>query len=178
VIIAQGLEAGGHRGIFLSEDLTTQVGLFSLIPQIRDAVTVPVVAAGGIADVDGIAAALAFGAGGVQMGTAFLLCDEAATSAVHRAALTSPQATHTALTNCFTGRPARGIVNRIMREQGPLSINAPAFPLASGALAPLRAKAEALGNSDFTPLWSGQNVSGCRKVPASVIVQSLAAAFD
>ena len=174
-IIAQGLEAGGHRGIFLSEDLSTQVGTFALLPQIVRAVKVPVIAAGGIADAQGVATAMALGAAGVQLGTAFLLCPEATTSAVHRAALKSEAARHTALTNIFTGRPARGIVNRIMREIGPMSAAAPAFPLATAAIAPLRAKAESAGSGDFSPLWSGQNASRCREVPAAQLTRELAA---
>lgn len=174
-VIAQGLEAGGHRGIFLSEDLTTQVGTFALLPQVVRALKVPVIAAGGIADADGVAAAIALGAAGVQVGTAYLLCPEATTSAVHRAALKSGSARHTALTNVFTGRPARGIVNRIMREQGPMSAAAPAFPLATSAIAPLRAKAESRGSGDFSPLWSGQNASGCKEIPAAQLTRELAA---
>jgi nitronate monooxygenase len=176
-IIAQGLEAGGHRGMFLSEDVTTQLGTLALLPQIVAAVQVPVIAAGGIADACGVAAALALGAAAVQVGTAYLLCPEATTSAVHRAALASDAASHTALTNLFTGRPARGIVNRVMRELGPLSAVAPAFPLATAALAPLRAKAESLGSGDFSPLWSGQNASGCRAVPAAQLTRELVAAL-
>ena len=174
-IIAQGTEAGGHRGHFLSDDLAIQPGTFALVPQVVRAVKVPVIAAGGIADASGVAAALALGAAGVQVGTAFLLCPEATTSAVHRAALKSEEARRTALTNLFTGRPARGIVNRIMRELGPLSDKPPAFPLATSAIAPLRAKAEAKGSGDFSPLWSGQNASGCREVPAADVVRALAA---
>lgn len=173
-VIAQGLEAGGHRGIFLSEDLSTQVGTFALLPQIARAVNVPVIAAGGIADPKGVAAAMALGAAGVQVGTAYLLCPEATTSAVHRAALKSAAARHTALTNVFTGRPARGIVNRIIRERGPISAAAPAFPLATSAIAPLRAKAEAQGSGDFSPLWSGQNATGCKEVPATALTRELA----
>ena len=176
-IIAQGLEAGGHRGHFLSPDLSRQMGSFSLLPQIVRAVSLPVIAAGGIADAQGVAAAMALGAAGVQVGTAYLLCDEASTSAVHRAALQSPAAQHTALTNLFTGRPARGIVNRIMRELGPLSDAAPAFPLATAAIAPLRAQAERQGSGDFSPLWSGQNASGCLALPAAEITRRLAAGF-
>jgi len=174
-IVAQGLEAGGHRGIFLSADLTTQVGTFALVPQIARAVSVPVLAAGGIADADGVAAALALGASGVQIGTAYLLCPEATTSAVHRAALKSEAACHTALTNLFTGRPARGIVNRLMRELGPINDAAPAFPLAAAALAPLRAAAERRGTGDFSPLWCGQNATGCRAVGAAQLTRELAA---
>jgi nitronate monooxygenase len=174
-IIAQGNEAGGHRGMFLSDDLTTQVGTLSLVPQIVKAVNKPVIAAGGIADARGVAAALRLGACGAQVGTAYLLCPEANTSAIHRAALKSEAARHTALTNVFTGRPARGIVNRIVREVGPISAEAPAFPLAAGAVAPLRTKAESLGSGDFSPLWSGQNASGCREVPAAHLTGELAA---
>jgi len=174
-IIAQGLEAGGHRGVFLTDDLTTQLGLFALLPQLVHAVDVPVIAAGGIADAQGVAAALALGAAGVQVGTAYLLCPEATTSAVHRAALKSAAAHHTALTNLFTGRPARGIVNRVMRELGAISDAPPEFPLATSAIVPLRAKAEAQGRGDFSPLWSGQNASGCKEVPAAQLTRELCA---
>jgi nitronate monooxygenase len=172
-VIAQGLEAGGHRGHFLSHDLTLQQGIFALLPQIVRAVRVPVIATGGIADAAGVRAAMALGAAGVQVGTAYMLCPEATTSALHRAALTSDAASHTALTTLFTGRPARGIVNRLMRELGPLNAAAPAFPLATAAIAPLRAAAEAAGRSDFSPLWSGQNTSGCRSVPAAQLTREL-----
>lgn len=172
-VIAQGLEAGGHRGMFLSDDLTTQAGTFALLPQIVRAVRVPVIAAGGIADAAGVRAALALGAAGVQVGTAYLLCPEATTSVVHRAALQSEAARHTALTNLYTGRPARGIVTRLMREQGPMSALAPAFPLATSAVAPLRAKAEAAGLVDFSPLWAGQNTGGCQPVPAAELTRGL-----
>ena len=173
-VIAQGLEAGGHRGHFLSDDLTAQMGTFALLPQIVQAVDVPVIAAGGIADAAGVAAALALGAVAAQVGTAYLLCPEATTSAVHRAALQSDAARHTALTRLFTGRPARGIVNRVMRELGPLSPVAPAFPLATAAMAPLRAHAERLGSGDFSPLWSGQNTSGCQVIGAAALTRQLA----
>jgi nitronate monooxygenase len=174
-IIAQGLEAGGHRGIFLSDDLTTQVGTLALVRQIVKAVGVPVIAAGGIADAAGVAAAMALGAAAVQIGTAYLLCPEATTTAVHRAALVGDAAGHTALTNVFTGRPARGIVNRIVREIGPLSDVAPRFPLATAAVMPLRAKAEAQGSGDFSPLWAGQNVTGCKEIPAADLTRELVA---
>ncbi len=173
-IIAQGLEAGGHRGLFLSSDLTMQMGTFALLPQIVRAVKVPVIAAGGIADARGVQAALALGAAGVQIGTAYLLCPEATTSAVHRTALQDEGARHTALTNLFTGRPARGIVNRVMRELGAINAFAPSFPLATSAIAPLRAQAEAMGSGDFSPLWSGQNVSGCKAVSAAQLTRELA----
>lgn len=175
-VIAQGLEAGGHRGHFLSDDLTRQMGTFALVAQIVAAVDVPVIAAGGIADAAGVAAALALGAAGVQIGTAYLLCPEATTSAVHRAALKSDSAHHTALTNLFTGRPARGIVNRFMREFGPLNDGAPQFPLATAAVAPLRTRAEALGSGAFSPLWAGQNTAGCQEMPAGQLTQRLVGA--
>ena len=177
-IIAQGVEAGGHRGIFLSADLTTQVGTFALLPQVVQAVRAPVIAAGGIADARGVSAAMRLGAAGVQIGTAYLLCPESTTGAVHRAALRSPDATHTALTNLVTGRPARGIVNRVMRELGPLAKSVPEFPLAAAAIAPLRAAAEALGRGDFSPLWSGQNATGCKELPAADLTRELAAELD
>jgi nitronate monooxygenase len=174
-IIAQGMEAGGHRGMFLTDDLTTQMGTFALLRQVVRAVGVPVIAAGGIADAAGVAAAMALGAAGVQVGTAYLLCPESTISPIHRAALASPAARHTAVTNLFTGRPARGIVNRVMREVGPVNHMAPAFPLATSAITPLRAKAEAQGSGDFSPLWSGENATGCAAVPAAEITRALAA---
>lgn len=151
-IIAMGIEAGGHRGLFLSDDLNTQIGLFALVPQIVDAVSVPVIAAGGIGDARGIVAAFALGASAVQVGTAYLFTPEANVTASHHHALRHAQASETALTNLFTGRPARGIVNRVMRELGPINPAAPAFPTSGGALIPLKAKDEA----GFSNLWSGQ----------------------
>ncbi len=173
-VIAQGAEAGGHRGMFLTTDTATQIGTFALLPQVVRAVRVPVIAAGGIADASGVRAALQLGAAAAQVGTAYLLCPEATTTPLHRRALQSEAAATTAMTNLFTGRPARGIVNRIMRELGPLSSKAPAFPLATGALAPLRAKAEAAGRDDFTSMWCGQNASGCKAVPARAMTRELA----
>jgi nitronate monooxygenase len=175
-VIAQGLEAGGHRGMFLSDDLTTQVGIFALLPQIVAAVRCPVIAAGGIATPEGVAAARALGAAAVQVGTAYLNCPEATTGVLHRAALSGEAARHTALTNLFSGRPARGIVNRVMRDIGPLCAAAPAFPLATAAIVPLRAASEKLGRSDFTPLWCGQNPL-CPNQPAAEITRWLARGF-
>ena len=176
-IIAQGVEAGGHRGIFLSDDLTTQVGTFALVPQIVKAVSVPVVAAGGIADAAGVTAAMSLGADAVQIGTSYMLCPEATTNQVHRASLRSDASRHTALTNVFSGRPARGIMNRLMREIGPMSSVPPHFPLAAGAVLPLRAAAEARGSGDFSPLWSGQDASGCREIPAAELTAELISAW-
>ena len=176
-VIAQGLEAGGHRGHFLDKDVALQAGTALLLPSIVAALDIPVIAAGGIADAQGVRAAIARGASAVQVGTAFLLCDEARTSATHRAALQDLQAP-TALTNIFTGGLARGIVNRVMREQGPVSQTAPPFPLATAGIGPLRAHAEATGVGDFSPLWSGTNRSGCRAAPAAEVVRALARGFD
>jgi len=174
-IIAQGYEAGGHRGMFLTQDISTQVGTMSLVPQVVDAVKVPVIAAGGIADARGVVAALALGAAAVQLGTAYLFCPEATIGPVHRRALRSATDDQTALTNVFSGRPARGIVNRIIREIGPISDLAPPFPLASGALAPLRLKSEAAGSEDFAQMWSGQSAHLGRELPAGELTKRLAA---
>ncbi len=174
-IIAQGLEAGGHRGMFMSADLSTQAGTFALLPQVVRAVRVPVIAAGGISDARGVAAAMALGAAAVQVGTAYLLCPEASTGPLYRTALRSDAAHHTAVTNVFSGRPARAIMNRIIRELGPMSAVAPGFPAALPALAPLRAKAESQGSGDFSAFWCGQNPGGCREIPAAALTQQLAA---
>lgn len=179
VVIAQGLEAGGHRGHFLSSELGLQMGTFALVRQIVQAVRVPVIAAGGIADAQGVRGALALGATGVQVGTAYLLCPEATTSRVHRwsigtLAADRDGAAYTALTNVFTGRPARGIVNRMMRDLGPMSPIAPPFPLAASAIHPLRTAAEALGKADFSPLWAGQSVASCRELSAAAVTAELA----
>jgi nitronate monooxygenase len=172
-VIVQGLEAGGHRGHFLSDDLTLQSGLFALLPQVVAAVGVPVIATGGIADAAGVAGARALGAAMVQVGTAYLLCSEATTRQPHRDALVSEAALHTKLTRLFSGGPARGIVNRLMRELGD-GPDLPPFPHATTAIAPLRAAAEARGSGDFSPLWCGQNASGCRAVPAGEVTRALA----
>ena len=195
-IIAQGIEAGGHRGIFLRRnehgvhpglsnafpshwlsELSSQQGTFTLLPQVVAAVKVPVIAAGGIACAQGVQAAFALGASAVQIGTAFMLCPEATTSALHRAALgrsaAHPEQHHTEVTTLFTGRPARGITNRIMRELGAINTATPAFPTSTAAIAPLRAAAEKAGYADFSPLWSGQNASGCRTVPAAELMAGL-----
>ncbi|GAB4044195.1 nitronate monooxygenase [Spirosoma litoris] len=173
-IIAQGAEAGGHRGLFLSRDISTQAGTMALVPQIVDAVKVPVIAAGGIADARGIVAAFALGASAVQIGTAYLFCPESTIAPVHREALRSAKDNTTAITNVFTGRPARSIVNRLVREVGPMSDSAPEFPLAGGALVPLRAKTEPVGSGDFMSLWSGQAAALGRELPAGELTRQLA----
>ncbi|MCA1455613.1 nitronate monooxygenase [Bradyrhizobium sp. BRP22] len=176
-VIAQGYEAGGHRGTFLDRDRrrsrAPQLGTFDLVPQITDAVGVPVIAAGGIADGRGIAATFALGASGVQIGTAFLLCPEAATPPLHREALRQASDNETVVTNVLSGRPARALVNRFVAEVGPFSDAAPDFPLAMGELAPLRAAAERKENRDFTPLWAGQGAALARELPAEALMQTL-----
>ena len=172
-IIAQGAEAGGHRGMFLTDDVARQAGTMALVPQVVDAVKVPVIAAGGIGDGRGIVAALALGAAGAQVGTAFLLTPESRIGPLHRAALKQANDNSTTLTNIFTGRPARGIVNRYIREVGPMSADAPAFPLAAGASQPLRAAAEAKGSGDFTSLWSGQAPTLAREMPTAALMAKL-----
>jgi nitronate monooxygenase len=175
VIIAQGAEAGGHRGMFLTDNIAEQPGTFALVPQVVDAVKVPVIAAGGIADGRGIAAAFALGAAGVQIGSAYLRCPESKISPLVRAALAQAQDDSTILTNVMTGRPARGIANRVMREVGPISPDAPVFPHAATCLAPLKAAAEKLGKVDFTNLWAGQAVKMGRDMPAAELTRALAA---
>jgi nitronate monooxygenase len=178
VIIAQGAEAGGHRAAFLHDDdlnraMASQPGTLALVPQIADVVGVPVIAAGGIADGRGIAAAFALGASGVQIGTGFLLCPEAATPALHRAALRQARDDETVLTNVFSGRPARAIANRLPRDLGPLSELAPDFPLPLGELGRLRVRAEQRDSSAFTPLWSGQAAALGQEIPAEALVHQL-----
>ena len=174
VVIAQGAEAGGHRGMFLSDAVAEQPGTFALVPQVADAVKVPVIAAGGIADGRGIAAAFALGASGVQIGTAYLRCPESRVTALARVALAQARDDFTVITNVMTGRPARGVVNRVMREAGPISPDAPAFPHAATALGPLKAAAEKLGKVDFSNLWAGQAVRMGREMPAAELTRALA----
>jgi nitronate monooxygenase len=155
-IIVQGIEAGGHRGMFLHQKIDAQVGTMALVPQVVDAVKVPVIAAGGIGDPRGVAAAFALGASAVQVGTAFLFCEEANIPPLYRQAVRAARPDQTLITNVFTGRPARVLETRIVRELGPMASNVPAFPLAGVALAPLRAASEPRGCTDFMPLWCGQ----------------------
>jgi nitronate monooxygenase len=177
VVIAQGNEAGGHRGMFLTDNLATQVGTFALVPQIVDALKVPVIATGGITDARGIVAALALGASAAQVGTAYMFCPESIIKLPHRAALESARQNGaddgTVVTNLMTGKPARGFINRVMRELGPINDIAPEFPLAGGALTPLGAKALAQGSGDFSTLWAGQAASLGRKMPARELTGKL-----
>jgi nitronate monooxygenase len=171
-VIAQGWEAGGHSGYFLT-DAPEQIGLFALVRLLSEALPVPVIAAGGIMDGRGIAAALTLGASAVQLGTAFLASPESLIGAPHRAALASGRAERTVMTNLFSGRAARGIRNRLIEELGAINPAVPPYPHASAALAPLRKAAEALGRDDFTPLWAGQGAPLARAEPATETVERL-----
>src|SRR6266478_6134554 len=175
-IIAQGAEAGGHGGMFLTDNIAEQPGTFALVPQVVDAVKVPVIAAGGIADGRGSAAAFALGAAGVQIGSAYLRCPESKVIAAARTALAQAREDSTVITNVMTGRPARGVANRVMREVGPISPDAPAFPHAATGLAPLKAAAEKQGKVDFTNLWAGQAIRMGREMPAAELTRALAGA--
>lgn len=172
-VIAQGLEAGGHRGLFLSTDITTQVASLSLITQTLSAVNIPVIAAGGFSNAKDVGAVLSLGAIAVQLGTTYLLCDETKTSLLHRAAIKSEESQHTVITNVFSGRPARSIVNRLVREAGPISTEVPEFPLAATAVGALKQAAEAKNSSDFSSLWCGQNATGCKEISAAELTIEL-----
>jgi nitronate monooxygenase len=174
-VIAQGYEAGGHRGIFLTNDVAMQPGTFALVPQVVDAVKVPVIAAGGIGDARGIAAAMMLGASAVQLGTAYLFCPESTIAPLHRAALAEGRDDGTALTNIFSGRPARAIANKLVRDLGPMATDAPQFPLAAAAVAPLRAASEKRGSGDYMQLWSGQAARLGGAMPAGTLTKALAA---
>jgi nitronate monooxygenase len=173
-VIAQGYEAGGHRGMFLTDSLAQQIGTFALLPQIVDAVRVPVIAAGGITDARGIVAAFALGAAAAQIGTAYMFCPESKILPPHRAALKNARSDGTAVTNLMTGKPARGFINRVMREIGLISDLAPEFPLAGGALAPLHVKAQAKGSGDFSSMWAGQAAALGQEMPARELTRKLA----
>ena len=173
-IIAQGYEAGGHRAMFLSNDINTQVGTMSLVPQVVDAVSIPVIAAGGIADGRGITAAFALGAAGVQIGTPYLFTPEALVSELHLSSLKMAKDNSTAITNIFSGRPARSIMNRIMRDIGPMSDWPTSFPNAGSALAPLKRAAETEERSDFSSLWSGQSVGLSQEMGTADLTRKLA----
>ena len=177
MVIAQGYEAGGHRGMFLTDDLATQTGTLALVSLLVNKLDVPVIAAGGIGCAADVQAALSLGAVAVQAGTAYLLCDEAKTSTVHRQQLKDLNAV-TALTNVFSGRPARGIRNRLMLELGDICADVAPFPYASGLLGPLKQAAEAQGKGDFSSLWSGQNRSGCAEISAADMTRRLWSVAD
>jgi len=171
-IIAQGWEAGGHHGFYL-RDKTAGIGTMALVPQLVDAVSVPVIAAGGIADGRGIAAALALGAAGVQIGTAFLTCEESSVPKAHQASLMASDGSNTALTKTFSGRPARGIKNRYLDDLLSMEDDLPDFPLMNTLTGPLRKKSAANNSPDFIAQWSGQAVGMNRKTTVSELIKAL-----
>ena len=177
-IISQGVEAGGHRGIFLTDDLSSQLPTKQLLKEIVERVKVPVIAAGGIGSAQEVKELIDLGASAVQVGTSFLLCDEAKISTLHREALVVSTAPNTVITNIFSGRPARAIVNGMVEKLGAWHPLAPSFPYATPASAPLRSAAEALSCADYTPLWSGTNTAGCKAISAEVLTRDLAAELD
>lgn len=175
-VIAQGYEAGGHRGMFLTEDTNTQMGTMSLVPQIVDAVGVPVIAAGGIADGRGVAAAFALGASAAQVGTAYLFTEEATISDIYRSALQSVKSVPTTFTNIFSGRPARCVVNRVLQDIGPLTDIVPAFPTGFSAITPLRIAAEQQDSPGFSAHYCGQSAALGSSSTARQLTLDLAAA--
>ncbi|MEP5729498.1 MAG: nitronate monooxygenase [Sulfitobacter sp.] len=175
-VIAQGREAGGHQGAFLASENPLRQSTMDLVHQISSAVVIPVIAAGGIADIVSIRAAIDAGASGVQIGTRFLKSPEARITPLHRSFLEGNEDLDTEITNVFTGRPARGFVNKLVRELGPINPNVQTFPLAISALAPL--KSATAGTADFTSLWAGQNWKTGDAKPAKQIVKQLSTAFD
>ena len=172
-VVASGLEAGGHRGTFLGDWEGSQIGTLALVPACVDALSIPVIAAGGIMDGRGIAAAQALGAQAVQMGTAFLACPESAITPAQRAAMAGAQATDTRLTRIFSGRPARGIVNDAMRALAPHEAEIPAYPIQNALMGPVRRSAAQAGDAGHIALWAGQGVGAVRALTAGVLLQTL-----
>jgi len=173
VIAASGFEAGGHRGSFLRAAEDSLTGTFSLVPRIVSRVDLPVIAAGGVGDARGVVAALALGAEGVQMGTVFLTCRESGAGHLHREALLGRNAGHTALTRGFTGRLARGIENRLLREFNELAREILPYPRQRELVRKLSLAAEAAGRSEWLPLWAGQSAGLSTCTDATAFLQSL-----
>jgi len=175
LIVASGFEAGGHRGSFLLSSEDSLTGTFSLVPQVADAVSIPVIAAGGIGDARGIVAAFALGAEGVQIGTAFLACEESGASAPHRNAILSGKGRRTGLTRGFTGRLARGIHNQLLAELNRTGAEILPYPLQRHLLKNLTSLAEKAGNPELLQLWAGQSASLARQTDATTLLQTLVA---
>lgn len=173
-IIAQGYEAGGHRGMFLTDDLTTQLGTLSLVPQIVDSVRVPGIAAGGIADGRGVAAAMALGASGVQIGTAYLFTKEAEITEIYRSSLEAAATIDSTITNVVSGRPTRVLLNRLVNELGPMSPDAPEFPRGFAAIATLRSAHEQKGKRDFSAHFVDQSAALVRRSTSFELTHRLA----
>ena len=172
-VIAQGFEAGGHRGTFSEPYERGHVGTLALVPQVVDAVSIPVIAAGGIGDGRGIAAALALGASAVQLGTAFLTCPESAAHPLYRRALNEARDDQTRITHAFSGRPARGLENRYLLEMAGHEARYPDFPILNTLTGPLRKASAKENNPDFLSLWSGQSAAMSRNMPACELIQLL-----
>lgn len=177
-VVASGSDAGGHRGAFLRPVHESLVGTFSLVPQVADAVSVPVIAAGGIADGRGIAAALTLGADGVQIGTGFLATTESGASPLHKQGLHGPDARVTVLTRLFSGRLARGIPNRFVREMAAFEADVPPYPVQNALMLPIRRAAAEQGLPDYVNLWAGQAAPLTRARTAGEYIQTLLAETD
>lgn len=173
-VVASGVEGGGHRGTFLSDWESSQIGTMALVPACVDALEIPVIAAGGIMDGQGIRAALALGAVAAQLGTAFIACAESSADAAYRAALTSPAAHHTAMTRAISGRPARCLANRFTAWGAEAALQPPAYPIAYDAGKALNAAAKAKGEGGFGAQWAGQGAPLARALPAAELISLLA----
>ena len=177
-IVAQGSEAGGHRGTFRGDFAAGMIGGISLVPQIVDAVRVPVIASGGIVDGRGIVAALALGASAVQMGTAFLTCHESGIPEAYKKAILAAHEDQTRISRAFSGRPARGIVNRFMEGIESEEDSILPFPLQNALTRPLRTEAAKQGRAEFLSLWAGQGVRMAQRQSAAELVARLATEID
>lgn len=173
IVVAQGSEAGGHRGTFLGSFKHSMIGTFSLVPQVVDAASIPVIASGGIMDGRGVIAALALGAKGVQMGTAFLTCNESGAGTSHKRAVLESAETHTVITAAFSGKPARGIDNRFTREMQEFERQLPPYPIQNALTKKLRKEAGIQGNPEFMSLWSGQSPRLSRDISAKDLLESI-----
>jgi len=173
-VVAQGIEAGGHRGVFAPEQGDAGIGTLALVRLIAGHISLPLIAAGGIMDGQGIVAALALGAAAVQLGTAFVLCPESAANAAYREAMKSERAQRTQITAAISGRPARGLVNRLFTEVGaPGAPALPDYPIAYDAAKALHAAASASGSNDFAVQWAGQGAPLARAMPAATLIEEL-----
>ncbi|MGD6956661.1 NAD(P)H-dependent flavin oxidoreductase [Rossellomorea aquimaris] len=178
IVVAQGSEAGGHRGTFLGSFKHSIIGTFSLVPQVVDAVCIPVIAAGGIMDGRGVIAALALGAKGVQMGTAFLTCKESGAGAFHKRAVLESSETHTVITAAFSGKPARGIENRFTREMQEFECLLPPYPIQNALTKKLRKEAGIQGVPEFMSMWSGQSPRLSRDIYTKELLVSIVTEVD
>jgi len=174
-VCVQGAEAGGHRGSFLADPQTSMVGSLALIPQVVDAVSIPVIAAGGVMDGRGVAACLLLGASAVQLGTAFLSCPEAGIDSAYRQLLLNAHDDGTRVTRTFSGRAARGLENTFMRRMAAFEASVPAYPLQNALTGPIRKAAALAGRSEYLSLWAGQGVGMSRALPAALLIERIEA---